>query len=119
MTPEQIAEELRLAGRVWADEKHGSDALRETRKSVRAQYAVEYMDKGASVTKAELLAESDPRYVEHIKAMVDRSRKENIARVDYDVLRVKSDHMRGQAATARVELQNLSGLGGMSVKGFR
>jgi hypothetical protein len=62
------------------------------------------MLKAGSVSKAELLAESDDRYIEHVTKMVDARKDANIAKVRYDTARTWTDLMRTEAANRRVEM---------------
>lgn len=109
MTPEEISAKIVTTGHAWAELEQGASLLEESRKSVRSQIAAEHLRDGCPVSKAEMLAEASAVYREHLAAMVEARKKANIARVNYDGCRVWSDHIRGQEATKRTEIQHLRG----------
>lgn len=96
-------------GEAWAELNAAADLLEESRKSVRAQYAMEHMPTAKSLNKAELMAEADTRYQDHIKAMVEARKKANLAQVHYKASQVWADLLRSQESTRRAEMQNLKG----------
>lgn len=104
-SPNEIASKLAETGRDWADKESAASLLEETRKSVRAQLACEFIEGAGSAAKAELMAEKDPRYTEHLKAMVEARKQANIARVNYDSGKIWTELVRTAEATKRAELQ--------------
>ena len=104
-SPSEIASKLAEAGHEWADKEAAASLLEETRKSVRAQLACEYIEGAGSAAKAELLAEADQRYTEHLTAMVEARKQANVARVNYDSGKIWTEMVRTAEATKRAELQ--------------
>lgn len=103
-SPSEIASKLADAGREWADKESAASLLEETRKSVRAQLACGYFEEAGSAAKAELKAEADTRYIDHVKAMVEARKQANIARVNYDSGRIWTDLVRTIEASKRAEM---------------
>lgn len=96
-------------GTDWAEKDAAAQLLDETRRSVRAQIAMSYMVEAKTAAKAELMAEADERYVDHVKAMVEAKRKSNIARVNFDAAKAWLELLRTKEASRRAELQALRG----------
>lgn len=96
-------------GEDWADKNSSADLLEESRKSVRAQIAMHYMTEAKTAAKAEMMAEADDGYVEHVKAMVEARRKANLAKVNYEAAKTWIELSRTKEATRRTELQTLGG----------
>jgi hypothetical protein len=115
--PEKLVAEVTALGETWADENAAASALEETRKTVLARFTREYMNtslkggalgerpKVVSVASAEMAALADDRYEQHLDLM-NRSRREaDIARVRYDMGKMKLELMRSQMATVRQEMR--------------
>jgi len=100
-SPNDVYERFRLAGENWANAEHAAQLLEETRKAVRAQIMTAFGD--MSVNKAEMLAEADPGYFEHLQKMVDARRDANKARVNYDAIRAWVELVRSAEASKRAE----------------
>lgn len=103
MKPDEVYEKFRLAGESWADKESAASLLEETRKAVRSQIMTAFGD--MSVNKAEMLAEADPAYSEHLHKMVEARRIANTAKVNYDAIRVWVDMVRSAEASKRAEQQ--------------
>lgn len=101
---DKITERIVQRGKAWADREHAASLLEETRKTVRAQFASEHSEKAGSVAKAEMMAEADPRYREHVIAMVDARKEANIAKVNYDAGKIYAELVRTEQATLRAEM---------------
>lgn len=113
--PAKLAAEMEQAGREWASEDALASQMEETRKSILAQYQLEFMAEGMiskpgmnskpiSATAAELKALADQRYQLHLEMMVEARKRANAARVRYDSIRVKLELMRSLQATIRNEM---------------
>ena len=100
-----IAENIVAAGKEWSECEAAASWLEESRKSVRAQIAIENFSEAGSAAKAELIAESSQKYLDHLKSMVEARRKANIARVNYEGGKLWTDMLRTEQATARAEMQ--------------
>lgn len=103
--PDKIRARIVAAGSGWSDKEHAASLLEETRKSVRAQIAVKYLEKGDSAAKAELYAEQDQIYLDHLKAMCEARRQANLAKVNYDAGRNWVENLRTNESTRRAEMQ--------------
>lgn len=104
-TPDELYEKLVSLGEDWADKNSAAELLRENRKSIRAQIAVQYLGKAGSVAKAEIMADSDGDYLKHIGEMVKAERAANIARVNYDGYKTYIELLRSQGANERAAMQ--------------
>lgn len=113
--PAKLSAEMEQAGRDWAHEDALASQMEETRKSLLAQYQLEFMSEGLvakpgmnakpiSATAAELKALADQRYMLHLEMMVEARKRANSARVRYDSVRVKLELMRSLQATIRNEM---------------
>lgn len=103
-SPAEISNHIASAGHEWADKEAAASLFEETRRSVRAQIAIDNFKDAGSVSKAELIAEASKIYREHIKAMVNARKDANIAKVKYDSGKLWSDLVRTQESTRRAEM---------------
>lgn len=101
---EKVAHNMALLGHEWADRECAASLLEETRKSVRAQLAVEFLKDAGSAAKAELMAEADDKYVDHLNKMVAARKAANIARVNFDAHKAWIELVRSAEASRRAEM---------------
>lgn len=106
--PARFAQSIVARGELWSDALHAADLLEETRSTLLAKITKEHFELPA--WKAEAAAKADPRYEEHIRAMVDARRLANLARVRFDGAKAMGDFVRSAEATRRAEV-NLGGRG--------
>lgn len=110
--PRRLTEEVIRIGEEWADQDAAASILEETKKTLLAKLATEYIDlsapKAMSATAAEMRALSDPRYEAHIQMMVQSRQEANRLRVRYDMGRMKLELMRSLQATIRNEMRMTS-----------
>ncbi len=102
--PAKLAQELAERGQTWADANAAAEALEETKGTVLAQLAVEYIQKGESAAKSELLAKADPAYTTHLEKMVAARRSANKARVRFDVYKAYIELARSAESSRRSEM---------------
>jgi hypothetical protein len=102
--PAKLASELSERGLTWADANAAAEALEETKGSVLAQLASEYIGKGESAAKAEMLAKADPAYTEHLEKMVSARRSANRAKVRFDVYKAYIELARSAESSRRSEM---------------
>jgi hypothetical protein len=114
--PQRLTTEVARLGEEWAERDAAAASLEESRKSVLASLTLEYVDAGTSgragekpralpVTQAEARALSDARYEQHLELMVLARKEAHIARVRYDMGKMKLELMRSLQATMRQEMQ--------------
>lgn len=101
---EEVSHNMARLGHEWADKECAASLLEETRKSVRAQYAMEHFGDAKTIGKAELMAEADERYIEHINKMVIARKAANIGKVNFDSCKAWIDLIRSQEASRRAEM---------------
>ncbi len=101
--PARFAQGIVARGEIWADCQAAADLLEETKGTLLAKIVKEHWEMPA--WKAEAAAKSDPRYEEHIKAMVDARRLSNLARVRFDGAKMMGEFARSAESTRRAELQ--------------
>ena len=110
--PQRLTEEVIRIGEEWADQDAAASILEETKKTLLAKLATEYIDLSApktmSATAAEMRALSDPRYEAHLQMMVQSRQEANRLRVRYDMGRMKLELMRSLQATMRNEMRMTS-----------
>lgn len=120
--PQRLVELVARAGQDWADSDAAASVFEETRKSLFAEIALEYVQTGKPpsrpgespkpmpVNQAELHALSDPRYQTHLTSMVEARKVANRCRVRYDQGRMYLELLRSLQATRRQEaaMANLS-----------
>jgi hypothetical protein len=99
--PAGFAHSIVTRGELWADCQAAADLLEETKGTLLSKLLKEHFDQPA--WKAEALAKGDPRYEEHIKAMVDARRLATLARVKYDGAKSMGEFARSAEATRRAE----------------
>ena len=99
-----VFERLTKAGQQWAEAEAAATILEQTRKSVRSTIATEHLSNGEPANKAEMYAEADTRYQEHVSAMADARQAANIAKVNYYAMQTWCDLQRTNAATERAAL---------------
>ena len=98
---ETLAAELSKRGLAWSDCEAAAALLEETRKTVLSECQADHPEDSNAASEAKALR--DPRYKEHLKAMVEARRLANRARVNYDVIRAYEGLFRTQEATRRAE----------------
>lgn len=101
--PVALARRLIETGEAWADAEHAASLLEETKSTLLAKLTKANMMEG-SVAKAEVMAKADPRYEEHVRAMVDAQREATKCRVRYDSGRAFIDLARSAESTRRAEM---------------
>lgn len=102
-------------GERWADANAAAAALEETRKSVVSSIALGYIESGipdargnvkaCPVSQAELRAQADSAYNDHLTMMVAARQEADRARVRYDLARMRLDMIRTLMSTARQEMR--------------
>lgn len=118
--PDALVTNVTGLGEEWADKDAAASTFEESRKSVLASLILEY---GAATSapggktvrampaiQAEQRALCDPRYETHLELMVAARKQANVARVRYDLGKMRLELMRSQMATIRQELKSLPGL---------
>lgn len=98
----KIYEKLVESGEDWAHKAAASDMLSETRKSVLSQIMQDY--EGSHAAK-EAQALADERYLEHVRAMVDASKAENLAKVKWEAQKMYVELVRTKAASERAAMR--------------
>jgi len=108
--PNELVSEVEELGIDWANADEVASLAEETKKTLLAQFTVEYQKgssavgaKPMSMANAEALALADPRYSAHLENMVKARTQANRLRVRYDSGRVKIDLLRSLIATRREE----------------
>lgn len=107
--PREIHQRIIGHGEAWADADAAASLLEETKKTLLAQIMMESIG-GSSAAAAEKKAMSDPRYIEHINAMVEARRVANRAQVKYKTSLVWVELIRTRESTRRAEM----GISGVS-----
>jgi hypothetical protein len=100
--PARLAQSIVARGELWADTNAAADVLEETKGTLLSKLLKEHFDQPA--WKADALAKGDPRYEEHIRAMVDARRLANVARVRYDGAKAMGEFIRSAESTRRAEM---------------
>lgn len=111
--PARLTAEVIDQGETWADLDAAASALEETRKTVLAKRALEFIEdslsggkaRAMSAAQAELKALADPTYEEHLNLMVEARKNANRARVRYDLGRMRLELLRTAQATLRNEMR--------------
>lgn len=100
----QGVEQWRLLQEKWARLDGEARLLEEMQKSILAELTNQYST-GNSVAKAEVLARSHDRYIEHVTKMVHARTDANIARSHADAKKMGFEAWRTTQATQRAEAQ--------------
>lgn len=106
--PREIHQRIIDHGEAWADADAAASLLEETKKTLLAQITMEFIA-GTSAAAAEKRAMADPRYIEHVKAMVEARRVANRAQVKYKTSLVWVELIRTRESTRRAEM-SMSGV---------
>lgn len=99
--PERLAQAIVARGELWAEAQHAADLLEETRATLLGKLLKENFTEPA--WKAEAIAKADPRYEQHVTAMVDARRVATLAKVRYDGAKAMGEFVRSAEATRRAE----------------
>ena len=102
LTPEKIAEELLKRGHDYADKEAAATLLEETKHTVLAECMADWPED--SNAGAETKSRRDPRFKDHIKAMVEARRQANRSRVSYETMKAYEGLYRTREATKRTEM---------------
>lgn len=102
LTPERIAEELSKRGEAWSDKEAAASLLEESKHTVLSQCMADWPED--SNAGAESKARRDPRYIEHLKQMVEARKEANKAKVAYDTMKAYEGLFRTREATKRTEM---------------
>lgn len=102
--PVALARRLIETGEAWADAEHAASLLEETKSTLLAKLTKEHAVKEMPMNKAEMMAKADPRYEQHVRAMVDAQREATKCRVRYDSGRAFIDLARSAESTRRAEM---------------
>lgn len=108
-TASEIAQKIADQGKAWAEAEAVASMLENSRHSVRAQLAIEYLKTSGAVKQSELQAEADSKYTDHLAAMVDARRKANIAKVNFESSKIWSELIRTFEASKRAEMNAFRG----------
>jgi hypothetical protein len=100
--PKSLTDRLIEAGEKWSDLNAAAEVLEETKSTLLGKLLSEHFDEPA--WKAEAKAKSDPRYNEHIFAMVEARKAANRARVRYDSGKAFVELARSAESTRRAEM---------------
>lgn len=103
LNPQEVYEKYRLAGISWANLDGDASRLEEMRKSTRSQIMISFGD--MSVNKAEMLAEANQSYIDHVEKMVAARTAANIARAEWEAIKVWVDVTRSLESSRRAEMQ--------------
>lgn len=101
--PARLAQAIVARGELWAQAQHAADLLEETRATLLGKLLKESFNEPA--WKAEAIAKADPRYEQHIQAMVDARRVATLAKVRYDGAKAMGEFIRSAESTRRAEMQ--------------
>lgn len=86
---QSLAERFRLVAEEHAEVDAAFYLLENTRTSIAAELALKEIAKGATVSKAELLAKASPEYREHVSKAGDAKHRANVLRARMDYLRMR------------------------------
>jgi hypothetical protein len=109
MLPEEAYHKMVEAGEKWADLNSAAEVLKSTRESLKSQLILDFLPPAKTIARATAMAEASQRYMDHLHAMAKAGKESNIAKVNYDALRVMIDLQRTAESTRRAELQQLRG----------
>ncbi len=98
-----IYQEIVELGHIWANLDGAASWLEESRKSVLSEIMMGYEGSNAA---RETGALQDDGYKRHIKLMVEARTAANIAKVDYEAIKIKSEMWRTQQANERAALKD-------------
>lgn len=116
--PARLTAEICALGETWADNDAAASGFEESRKSVLANLVLEHAQGGrpgpngsvkpVPYTQAEQQALADERYRAHLDLMVEARRAAHIARVRYDMGKMRLELTRSLQATMRQEMHMTS-----------
>lgn len=101
--PARLAHGIVSRGELWGELNAAASLLEETRGTLLAKLLKEHFDQPA--WKAEALAKADPRYEEHIRAMVEARKLADVAKVKFDGAKAMGEFVRSAESTRRAEMQ--------------
>lgn len=102
LNPNEIHERYRMAGERWARAEAEASRLEHKRKVLRSQIMIACGK--MAINKAQMLAEGDPAYSEHIDKQVAARCEANIAWAEFEAIKVWIDTARSREATERAQM---------------
>lgn len=102
LNPEQIAKELAKRGESWSDMEAAASLMEETKHTMLSQCMADHPEDSNAEAKSK--ASRDPRYIEHLKKMVEARKEANRAKVAYDTMKAYEGLYRTREATKRAEI---------------
>jgi len=101
--PNTIYERFIVAGKKWAELDGIASKHEEMKKSFRSQLMNSFSE--AKINRAEMLAESSEEYCSYIEKMVESRTQANIAKAEFDAIKMWVDIVRTLESSKRAEMQ--------------
>ncbi len=106
MTDKPWSEQFAKAGREWAEKESAASLLEDSKSAVMAQRQSMLGD--ISVNKAEQIVRASPEWMEYVEKTVAARREANLAKVQMEMMRMKSYEWQNDEANARTEARLVS-----------
>lgn len=97
------SEIYRDAGEQWADLEAAAQLLEDTKSAYMAQWCAEQGD--IPVNRAEQIVKASPRWMEHVKGIVEARKKANTAKVRLDSIKMRAMEAQARDANYRAEMR--------------
>ena len=99
------SEKYRLIAEDWCDKEAAATLLEDTKSAMMAQWQVELGD--IPVNRAEQTVKASKRWLDFITQSVEARKEANLAKVNMEVIRMKSMEYQTKEANQRTELRIL------------
>ena len=99
----KVTERIVELGEEWADQNAAADILEETKTALLSELKTYSMEKSDAAKETE--AKANPKFREHLEAMVEARRIANRAKVNYEAAKTWTDLLRTKEANLRAEMK--------------
>lgn len=97
------SEIYREAGEDWADKEAAAQLLEDTKSAYMAQWCAEQGD--IPVNRAEQIVKGSPRWMEHVKQIVEARKQANKAKVYLESIKMRAMEIHARDANYRAEMR--------------
>ena len=102
---EPLSEQCRVAGEEWADRDAAATLLEDTKSAFLSQKMQFYLEQGMAVNKAEQTVKASAMWEDYIKKTVAARKAANLAKVQYEYLKMRYHEEQSANATRRAEMR--------------
>ncbi len=102
---EPLSEQCRIGGEEWAVLDAAATLLEDTKSAFLSQRMQFYLEQGFAVNKAEQAVKASDEWTEYIQKTVAARKAANLAKVQYEYLKMRYHEEQSYNATRRAEMR--------------